>query len=128
MTLNLVRAYTVQRIGRLLGAALGTLLLSTAIAKPPVMTAEPAQGRRIESANDFKVLPSHERVEPENRILTDRLDNLLPGLMKEAGLDMWVVLNREYAEDPIYFTLVPQPTYAARRTTMLIFNRKADGT
>jgi hypothetical protein len=66
-------------------------------------------------------------VEPENRILTERLDHLLPKLMEETGLDMWVVLNREYAEDPVYYTLVPQPTYAARRTTMLVFSRGADG-
>ena len=41
--------------------------------------------------------------------------------MREAGLDMWLVINREYAEDPVYFTLVPEPVFAARRTTMLIF-------
>jgi hypothetical protein len=74
------------------------------------------------------VLPSHERPSVENRILIDRLQNLLPRLLADTNLDMWVVINREYAEDPVYFTLVPQPTYAARRTTMLVFNRRADGT
>jgi hypothetical protein len=86
------------------------------------------QGRRIDSAADYAVLPPHERVEPENRVLTERLEHLLPALMSEAGLDMWVVINREYAEDPVYFTLVPQPSFAARRTTMLVFSRAADGT
>jgi hypothetical protein len=66
-------------------------------------------------------------VERENRILTERLEHLLPALMTEAGLDMWVVVNREYAEDPVYFSLVPQPSFAARRTTMLVFSRAADG-
>jgi hypothetical protein len=88
---------------------------------------QPAQGRRVESAADYAVLPPHERVEPENRILTERLEHLLPALMSEAKLDMWVVINREYAEDPVYFTLVPQPSFAARRTTMLVFSRAADG-
>ena len=37
-----------------------------------------------------------------------------------------LVIAREYAEDPVYFSLVPQPTFAARRTTMLIFNRTGD--
>ena len=54
--------------------------------------------------------------------------NFCAALMSEAGLDMWVVVNREYAEDPVYFTLVPQPSFAARRTTMLVFSRAADGT
>ena len=86
------------------------------------------QGRRVDSAADYAVLPPHERVEPENRALAERLEHLLPALMSEAGLDMWVVINREYAEDPVYFTLVPQPSFAARRTTMLVFSRAADGT
>lgn len=86
-----------------------------------------AQGRVIESADDFAVLSSRARVEVENRLVRERLENLLPRLMAEAGLDMWLVINREYAEDPVYFTLVPQPSFAARRTTMLVFHRKADG-
>jgi Xaa-Pro aminopeptidase len=60
-------------------------------------------------------------------MLRERLEQLLPRLMAEADLDMWLVLNREYAEDPVYFTLVPQPTFAARRTTMLVFVRKPGG-
>ena len=88
---------------------------------------EPAQGRVIVSADQFAVLPPRARIEPENRMLTERLETLLPKLMAEAGLDMWLVLNREYAEDPVYFSLVPQPSFAARRTTMLVFHRKADG-
>ncbi len=77
------------------------------------------QGRTI--STPAAVLPVRARVEPVNRALEDRLDNLLPGLMREAGLDMWLVINREYAEDPVYFSLVPEPVHAARRTTMLVF-------
>ena len=72
------------------------------------------------------VVDSRARIEPENRLLTERLENLLPVLMAEAELDLWLVLNREYAEDPVYFTLVPQPSFAARRTTMLVFHRQDD--
>ena len=84
-----------------------------------------AQGRTIDAAG--AVLAPRERVEPENRMLQQRLETLLPALMKEADLDMWLVIAREYAEDPVYFTLVPQPSHAARRTTMLVFHRQADG-
>jgi hypothetical protein len=45
-----------------------------------------------------------------------------------SDLDMWLVLNRESAEDPACSTLVPQPIFAARRTTMLVFYREAHGT
>lgn len=83
-----------------------------------------AQGRAVEPGP--AVLAPRDRVEPENRMVADRLENLLPRLMEETDLDMWLVLNREYAEDPVYFSLVPQPSFAARRTTMLIFARNED--
>jgi hypothetical protein len=67
------------------------------------------------------VLKERARPDAVNAMLKDRLDHLLPSLMRETGIDMWVVINREYAEDPLYLTLVPEPTFAARRTTMLVF-------
>jgi len=83
------------------------------------------QGRQVPGGQ--AVLPQRDRVEVENRILTERLETLLPRLMAETDIDLWLVLSREYAEDPVYFTLVPQPTFAARRTTLLAFHRKPDG-
>ena len=79
------------------------------------------QGRVI--AGERAVLEFRDRVAPENAMAEDRLLNLLPRLMDETGIDMWLVINREYAEDPVYFTLVPQPSFAARRTTILVFHR-----
>ena len=67
------------------------------------------------------VLPERARPEAVNAMLKDRLDHLLPALMRETGIDMWVIINREYAEDPVYLTIVPEPTFAARRTSMLVF-------
>ncbi len=105
-------------------------LLLLALLSAPGLAATTAfeQGRVLTGADGYAVLPPRERIEPENRMLQDRLDNLLPGLMEEAGIDLWLVIAREYNEDPVYFSLVPQPSFAARRTTMLVFHRKADGT
>lgn len=73
------------------------------------------------------VLRERARPDAVNAMLKDRLENLLPALMRETGIDMWLVINREYAEDPVYLTLVPEPAFAARRTTMLVFfDRGAD--
>ncbi len=83
------------------------------------------QGRVIDNLPD--VLSFKQRVEPLNNMVVDRLDNLLPKLMEEADLDMWLVINREYGEDRLFFTLVPQPTFAARRTTLLVFHKQEDG-
>jgi hypothetical protein len=109
----------------LLLPALTTLLLSATIS---ANTTQYSQGRVLTSAADYQVLSPRQRVAVVNRLTNHRLEQLLPQLMAEAGIDMWLVINREYAEDPVYFTLVPQPSFAARRTTMLLFNRRADGT
>ncbi|KID55818.1 Xaa-Pro aminopeptidase [Pseudoalteromonas luteoviolacea] len=101
----------------LFGAILG---LSTSLSAQ-----EFTQGREITELPD--ILSFKERVEPINHMVTDRLDNLLPKLMDEADLDMWLVINREYGEDKLFYTLVPQPTFAARRTTLLVFSKKPDG-
>lgn len=84
-----------------------------------VAAQEPDQGRVIPRPGN--VLPERARPEAVNRMLKERLDTLLPALMRESGIDMWIVINREYAEDPVYLTLVPEPVFAARRTTMLVF-------
>ena len=118
----MISAMNTHQLKAILGAGLAALVLTM------TASAEPAQGRVIESADGFSVLSTRERVEPENRMVRERLETLLPRLMAETDLDMWLVINREYAEDPVYFTLVPQPSFAARRTTMLVFHRKADGT
>jgi hypothetical protein len=116
------------RLASFLALTFSLLAWGSPDAAPASAPAPAAQGRVIPSADGLAVLPTRDRVEVENRIQADRLQTLLPRLMAESGLDMWLVINREYAEDPVYFTLVPQPTYAARRTTMLVFFRKADGT
>lgn len=106
---------------------LASLLLACCSAAPRAhaQMSSPDQGRVVDTVG--AVLAPRDRVEPENRMLQERLDTLLPQLMKEADLDLWLVIAREYAEDPVYFTLVPQPSHAARRTTMLIFDRQPDG-
>ncbi len=91
---------------------------------PTVLAATVEQGRRIDAPG--AVLDQRQRIEPVNQALEERLVELLPRLMREVGLDMWLVINREYAEDPVYLTLVSEPVFAARRTTMLVFHDRGD--
>jgi Xaa-Pro aminopeptidase len=60
-----------------------------------------------------------------DEILADRFDNLLPKLMEETGIDMWVVISREYNEDPVLRTMLPSTWLNARRRTILLFYRDA---
>jgi hypothetical protein len=47
--------------------------------------------------------------------------------MKREGFDMWIVAAREYNEDPVIMTLLPEPAMSARRRTILVFHLGADG-
>ncbi|MFK8054531.1 MAG: M24 family metallopeptidase [Saprospiraceae bacterium] len=67
------------------------------------------------------ILPVEQRAEVIDDILADRLDNLLPQLMRRAGLDMWVIISREYNEDPVLKTMLPSTWLSARRRTIVVF-------
>ena len=51
-----------------------------------------------------------------------RFDRLLPELMRRHGIDMWIVVSREYNDDPVFRSLAPLTTYASRRRTILVFH------
>ena len=50
-----------------------------------------------------------------------RLDSVLPGLMRQNGVEMWIIAMREYNEDPIFWSLVSPTTLFARRRTIYVF-------
>ncbi len=68
----------------------------------------------------YNILSQREQAKVIDELLDDRLNNLLPALMRREGFDMWVVISREYNEDPVIETLLPATWMAARRTTMLV--------
>lgn len=100
-------------------------LLYVLFTSPVLIAQTPDQGRIIDETP--AVLAHKERIEPVNKALKARLESLLPGLMRDAGIDTWLVINREYNEDPVYLTLVPEPVFAARRTTMLVIHDPGAG-
>ena len=72
--------------------------------------------------NAQDILGLKERAKVIEEIQKDRFDNLLPKLMDETGIDMWVIITREYNEDPIIKTLLPPTWLNARRRTILAFH------
>jgi Xaa-Pro aminopeptidase len=62
-----------------------------------------------------------EQAELQQRWLQQRMESVLPGLMRKYGVDMWVVPMREYNEDPVFTSLVSPTTFAARRRTIYVF-------
>jgi Xaa-Pro aminopeptidase len=51
-----------------------------------------------------------------------RLERVLPAAMRRHGVAMWIVVCREYNEDPAFLSLVSPSVMAARRRTILVFN------
>jgi Xaa-Pro aminopeptidase len=74
-----------------------------------------------------KILPLRDRMKVYNGWLMNKLEKLLPGMMDEAGIDMWIVVAREYNEDPVIMSLLPKPNLYARRRTILLFSRHPEG-
>ncbi|WP_310497415.1 M24 family metallopeptidase [Sandarakinorhabdus sp.] len=68
------------------------------------------------------VLPLRQRAALEDRWLKERLDTIVPALMRENGVDMWVLVAREYLEDPVVATMLDGESMHARRRTILVFH------
>ncbi len=80
------------------------------------------------AAWDGKILTLRRQWSERDRLLEERLDTLLPALMKREGIDLWIVLGSEYNEDPIFDTLTPASLLNASRSMILLFRLCRDGT
>ena len=69
------------------------------------------------------VLPLKERVKVMESIQEERFTTLLPQLMEAYQIDAWVLITREYNEDPVVKTMLPPTWLNARRRTILVFTR-----
>lgn len=79
----------------------------------------------IASAGD-SILSMQERAETIDRLLAVRLETLPISLMRREGIDMWILVAREYNEDPVVMTMLPGDAHAARRRTILVFVDEGD--
>jgi len=68
-----------------------------------------------------QVLSLREQARVMDELMGDRLNNLLPVLMEKNNVDMWVLISREYNEDPVLKTMLPAEWLSARRRTILVF-------
>jgi Xaa-Pro aminopeptidase len=84
------------------------LLLLMSVALPTLATDYP------------QILPMRERARVIDGVLNDKLVNTLPTLMRRTGIDLWLLVSREYNEDPIIETMLPATWLAARRRTILV--------
>ena len=112
---------------RVSSAFIGLAFLGAAA--PALAQTPPPAGNLAEAANPVapKVLTLRERAKLEDRILAERLDTIVPRLMREQKVDMWVLIAREYVEDPVVMTMLDAENMHARRRTILVFFDPGDG-
>ncbi|NJB85276.1 Xaa-Pro aminopeptidase [Lewinella marina] len=66
------------------------------------------------------ILTLKQQGELQDRWLKERFETVVPQIMREEGIDMWVMITREYNEDAVVKTMLPSTWMGARRTTMLV--------
>jgi len=77
----------------------------------------------------FHPLPTlREQAAEQQAWLEMRMSRVLPALMSEYGVRMWILSMREYAEDPVFWSITSPTTFAARRRSIYVITRRDDGT
>ncbi|MUH71440.1 M24 family metallopeptidase [Psychrosphaera haliotis] len=85
------------------------------------VNASPQQGEKTKDSNlSPKIFKMQKRAAIIDALLLDKLENTLPSLMRRSGIDMWVLISREYNEDPVLKTMLPATWINARRRTILV--------
>ncbi|MFC3712182.1 M24 family metallopeptidase [Sphingoaurantiacus capsulatus] len=88
-------------------------------------TAAVAQGNFRDTEVDHPaappILPLKDQAKLRDAWLAERLETVVPSLMRERGVDMWVMVAREYLEDPVVATMLNATSMHARRRTILVF-------
>lgn len=87
------------------------------LAPSSVSVARPAAGAQAMPG----ILTLREQAAVYNGWLKVRLEQIVPQVMREEGIDMWLVICRENNEDPVYSSLVPFNTLFASRLQVLVF-------
>lgn len=103
--------------------------LAALLAATPALGDTPPELSQTEQAAPAlpRILPPRERADLENRILAQRLDTIIPQIMREEGIDMWLLVAREYFEEPVVATMLDAENMHARRRTILVFHDPGNG-
>lgn len=66
------------------------------------------------------ILPLKDQATLREKWMEERVGTVLPDIMRREKIDMWVIIAREYNEDPVIKTMLPPTWLAARRRTILV--------
>ena len=74
----------------------------------------------------IKIRSIKEQYEIKDVCLKERLDIILPQVMKENNVDMWISASKEYNEDPLFHAITPANYPTARRISLFAFVKDND--
>jgi Xaa-Pro aminopeptidase len=72
------------------------------------------------------LLPLRARARVVNELTKLRLDRLLPQVMRETGIDMWIMICWEDAYDPVFRTMIPWECWAPILQMVVLYNQGAE--
>ncbi len=93
----------------------------------PVAAATPEGEIEATSREAPRILTMRERAQVRNQILEARLDRVIPEIMREEGVTLWLLMAREYFEEPVVASMLDAQSMSARRRTILIFFDPGEG-
>ncbi|MFC1662215.1 M24 family metallopeptidase [Gemmatimonadota bacterium] len=104
-----------------LGAlALGLCFIS--LAGPPTVVAQaPSRAPAAVPPRIHPLPPLRDQAKIQQEWMNKRVTEVLPALMREYGVEMWILSMREYAEDPVFWSFKAPTTFAARRRSIYVF-------
>lgn len=74
-----------------------------------------------------QVLSVKQQCELNNRILRKRLETILPMVMRETGIDMWLIICNEDNLDPVFKTMIPMDTWYPILQILVFYDRGEAG-
>ena len=99
----------------------------TATASEPMPTVLPMTEVELAQPEMPAILSMRERAEVIDRVLEQRLDQIMPTIMREQRVQMWVLVAREYFEEPVVASMLDARNFHARRRTLLVFFDPGEG-
>jgi hypothetical protein len=73
------------------------------------------------------VMSERDQAQQQDEILNQRFSQVLQPLMERENIDLWLLISREYNEDPVLKTMLPATWLSARRRTMLVIYNPGAG-
>lgn len=102
---------------------IAAFVLTACLAVPAAVFAQPAGVAAMQKQASAlpPILKARDRATTENAILAERLETIIPMIMREQGIDLWLLVAREYFEEPVVASMLDAENMHARRRTILIF-------